>query len=60
MTDLRAHVSPIATQRELGWMHPEDDCHGSWIAATWIAATAAWALETGREGITTPQFPPAP
>lgn len=59
-----ASVTPewIASQRDQGWpdMHPEDYCHKcgapnqSWCAASredWLAATAGWAKETGREGI---------
>jgi hypothetical protein len=52
----------IKAQREQGWpdMHPEDYCHRcgarndiSWCASAedWQTATAAWAAETGREGI---------
>ena len=52
----------IEKQREQGWplIHPEDYCHRCgernplWCAATredWLAATSAWAAETGREGI---------
>lgn len=56
----------IKQQREAGWpdMHPEDFCHKcgtrnmSWATVTredWLTATAAWAAETGREGICCPQ-----
>lgn len=60
-------VSPewIRAQRDSGWpdMHPEDYCHRcgapnmSWFTdrETWLAATSAWAAETGREGICCPQ-----
>lgn len=51
----------IAEQRALGWpdIHPEDFCHRcgarniDWFTdrESWIAATSAWAAETGREGI---------
>lgn len=56
-------VSPdfILAQREAGWpdIHPEDYCHKcgvrntSWFARReqWLCATAAWAEQTGREGI---------
>lgn len=54
----------IKAQRAAGWpdIHPEDYCHrcGSrnpnwWTdAPTWATATAAWAAETGREGICCP------
>lgn len=62
-----ARVSPewIAEQRRLGWpdMHPEDFCHRcgarnpSWATGPWSRwreGTAAWAAETGREGICCP------
>lgn len=55
----------IAGQREAGWpdIHPEDYCHKCgtrnmlWVASRedWLAATSAWATETGREGICCPQ-----
>ncbi|GAA1404009.1 hypothetical protein [Oerskovia paurometabola] len=52
----------IKAQRDQGWpdMHPEDYCHRcgarndiNWCASAedWQTATAAWAAETGREGI---------
>lgn len=51
----------INEQRAAGWpdMHPEDFCHRCgaanhmWFTSreTWLTATAAWAAETGREGI---------
>lgn len=52
----------IKRQREQGWpdMHPEDYCHRCglpnqcWAVESredWLAATSAWASETGREGI---------
>lgn len=54
----------IADQRERGWpdVHPEDYCHfcgeanPTWCTdrETWLAATAAWAKKTGREGILCP------
>ena len=60
-------VSPAAieSQRSLGWpdFHPEDFCHRCgtrnplWFTdrETWIAATAQWAADTGREGICCPK-----
>lgn len=57
-------VAWIEEQRALGWpdMHPEDWCHKcggrnpKWCASAedWKVATAAWAAETGREGICCP------
>ncbi|MGK9222266.1 MULTISPECIES: hypothetical protein [unclassified Microbacterium] len=64
--DAPRSVTPewIAEQRERGWpdMHPEDYCHRcgarniDWAAPAdiWKTATAAWAAETGREGICCP------
>jgi len=59
-----AHVNPawIVEQRLAGWpdMHPEGFCHkcgnrnAVWNVDSreaWLAATGAWAAETGREGI---------
>lgn len=59
-----ARVDPewIKEQRTKGWpdMHPEDYCHRCgerntkhWCAhlEDWKTATAAWAAETGREGV---------
>lgn len=60
----RVDPDEIKRQRTLGWpdFHPEDYCHicgcenPSWFAEseTWRTATAAWAKETGREGICCP------
>lgn len=66
-TDSRRHVAPeyITAQRAAGWpdIHPEDYCHRCgtrnplWFTDrdTWVTATAAWAAQTGREGICCPQ-----
>lgn len=63
MSGPRSYVElhEIEQQRSLGWpdFHPEDYCHKcgvdfeSWYTdrETWLTATAAWAAETGREGI---------
>ena len=58
-------VDLIIREREAGWptIHPEDYCHRCgarnmlWFADrdVWLAATAALASETGREGIFCPQ-----
>lgn len=60
---MRDHVDVawIETQRERGWpdIEPEDYCHRCgtrnilWCAPSeeWLAATSAWAAETGHEGI---------
>jgi len=59
----------IGEQRVAGWpdMHPEDWCHrcgranpSFWYAdrRSWLAATSAWAAETGREGICCPSCLP--
>lgn len=58
-------ISEIARQRSLGWpdFHPEDYCHRCGVAnplwftdrESWLTATAAWAAETGREGICCPR-----